>query len=142
MTMPADNPGNLPTVFLNDKKWPIPELAPRQLREIRSDILEFNRMIGEARKTALAEEGADPEDATGFTELCLSLSNADYERLLMRPVYYGLTRAHPGMNWEEFLDMPMTEMQAVAAWFVVRRQSGLFVFEDKENTGQGEAAAA
>lgn len=138
MTTPAANTGNFPTITWNKQQWPIPELAPRQLREVRSALQEFNKMIGDTRKSA----AGNGSDIGLFTELCVSLSNEDYERLLLKPVYFGLTRAHPTLTWEEFLDVNITDADAVAAWFVVRRQSGLFVFDEAEESGQGEATAA
>ena len=46
---------------------------------------------------------------------------------LVEIVYQGLTRAHPKLAREEFLDMAATDLELFLAFLVIRDQSGLFV---------------
>jgi hypothetical protein len=117
-----------PIVTLGGRGFPVPELAPRQLRQIRSALIEFNNLL---RKS--------PDGAA------ISLSDDQYDRLLLKPVYIGLTRGTPDLKPEEFDDLPISETELITAWFTVRRQSGLFVTVEKSGAGAsepGEAQAA
>jgi hypothetical protein len=117
-----------PIVKLGGREFPVPELAPRQLRQIRSALIEFNNLL---RKS--------PDGAA------ISLSDDQYDRLLLKPVYIGLTRGAPDLKPDEFDDLPISETELITAWFTVRRQSGLFVTVEKSGAGAsepGEAQAA
>ena len=117
-----------PIVKLGGREFPVPELAPRQLRQIRSALIEFNRLLRQS-----------PDGAA------ISLSDADYDRLLLKPVYIGLTRGTPDLKPDEFDDLPIAESELINAWFTVRRQSGLFVIAENSGAGasdSGEAEAA
>lgn len=133
MTSPAVHDPNTPTVKLDGKEWPIPELVPRQLRHMRSALLEMNAKLGQ-------EDGDKAVSAFGL------LSDEDYDRLVLKPIYWALTRAHPALTEEEFLDFKSTDGERVTAWYIVRTQSGLFVFAQPEGedgaTQAGEAQAA
>ena len=114
MTEPADFDETKDRyIVLAAKKWPIPDLVPRQLRHVRGPLREFNERL---------RSSVDKERVGEF----IQLSEADYENLLLKPIFYGLTRAHPGLKFEEFLDWPMGEVELMLAWFRVREASGLF----------------
>jgi hypothetical protein len=128
MTDPADYPPDTPTVTLAGQAWPIPELAIRQLRVVRRPLIDLTDAIA-----------ATESETTG--ERVMKLSTAQYEAMV-DIVYQGLTRAHPKLAREEFLDMPATDMEIFQAFLVVRSQSGLFVAAPQtEARPPGEAAA-
>lgn len=132
MTEPAEfDSSRTPAVTLAGRQWPIPELAVRQLREVRAPLLEFNERI---RK--LPRENA----LDAFT----TMAKDEFNRLVIEPVFWGLTRAHPKLTMDEFLDMPISDMELIAALGVVQKQSGLFIPAQKMegNAPQGEAKAA
>lgn len=115
-------------VVLAGQKWPIPDLAPRQNREVREPLREMNQRLRAAVGNRL--------------DLFIELNKADYERLLLRPVYEALTRAHAGLKYEEFLDWSTSEAELVLAWFKVREASGLFLQAAEGEKPAGEAPAA
>lgn len=136
MTSPASfDPKTTPSITLDGKEWPVPELVPRQLRHIRNALLEMNNRLG---KQGSGDEASKASDAF------LTLDDADYDRLLLKPLYWALTRAHPSLTEDEFQDLRATDSQLITGWYVVRAQSGLFVFSDGEGGAPqtGEAPAA
>jgi hypothetical protein len=130
MTEPAECPEGVPAVTLAGQKWPIPELAIRQLRLVRRPLIDLTDAIAETQ-----------DETTG--QRVMKLSNEQYAQMT-EVVYQGLTRAHPKLGRDEFLDMSCTDMEIFLAFLVVRRQSGLFVAKpsDAEERSQpGEAPA-
>lgn len=130
MTEPADCPEGVPTVTLAGKNWPIPELAIRQLRIVRRPLIDLTDAIAQTE-----------DETTG--QRVMKLSSEQYT-LMTDVVYQGLTRAHPELDRDVFLDMPCTDMEMFLAFLVVRRQSGLFVArppDAQEKTQLGEAPA-
>lgn len=115
-----------PTVTLGGRSFSIPQLAPRQMRHIRSQLMELN-----ARLSAYATEGR-PGALT-------NLSNDDYESLMLKVVWRALTRASD-ITYEDFTDLPFTEGELSDAWVTVRDQSGLFVIKIGQEGG-GSAPA-
>lgn len=124
-------------MVLAGQKWPIPDLGPRQLRHCRAALIEMNNRFLNAPESMKVGE-------------FIKLSDEDYGRLILDPIYLALTRAHPDMKREEFLDMAAKDMELMLAWFRVRDASGLFQMVAPDETGaaapagdtpQGEAAA-
>ena len=126
MTEPTEHPPPVPTVTLGGRAWPIPELAIRQLRVVRRPLIDLTDAIA-----------ATEAETTG--ERVMRLSTVQYEAMV-EVVYQGLTRAHPKLSREEFLDLPASDMEIFQAFLVVRSQSGLFVTAS-EARPPGEAAA-
>lgn len=122
----TDPTAHTPTVTLGGRQWPVPELAIRQLRLVRRPLIDLTDAIA-----------ASESETTG--ERVMKLSTADYEQMV-EIVYQGLTRAHPKLGREEFLDLPATDMEIFQAFLVVRSQSGLFVTAN-EARPPGEAKA-
>lgn len=148
MTTPTEpapfNPETTPFVTLAGKQWPIPMLVPRQLRNCRRQIIDLTDAI--APDVPLAQEG----DAAGLAAVAestgdkvMAMTNSQWERL-QEAVYWGLTRAHPTMTMEEFLDMPSTDGDMFKAFLVVRTQSGIYtpVKEGDAKPAAGEEPAA
>jgi hypothetical protein len=116
----------IPTVTLGGKEWKIPPLAVRQLREVRAPMIEMNRRLIEAAKS-------------GDKMVLANLDRDDFDRLVIMPVYWGLTKAAPELAEDEFLDMDADEGALIDAWFVVRRQSGLFIKRGDAEPGEATA---
>lgn len=120
-----------PVVTLAGKRWRIPELAVRQLRAVRRPIIDLTEAI------------AETSDAT-TGERIMRLSGAQFEAMC-EVVYQGLTRAHPALGRDEFLDMACTDAEIFLAFLVVRRQSGIYArttTDEAEASTPGEEDAA
>lgn len=129
MTEPAPyDPKVTPAVRIGGKLWPIPELAPRQLRMVRRSIIDLTNIIQPPRAEQLDGEDvaaiAASMVATG--DRVLKLENADYGKML-DVVYYGLTRAHPSLTPEEFETWAIADAEVFRAFLVVRTQSNIYV---------------
>lgn len=132
MTEPAKyDPATMPAVEWAGKKWPVPELAVRQLDLIWDDTL--------ALTEALTCEQQDE-----FGRKLYALTGEQMAKL-RGVVYVGLTRAHPELTREEFDDVPATPAEMVVAFFVVRAQSLIFGRPSKEAApkpaGEGDPRA-
>jgi len=128
MTKP--NHHDAPSVVLAGRKWPIPELGVRQLRAVRRPLIDLTDAIAETESETTRER-------------VLRLSSEQYEAMC-EVVYQGLTRAHPELARDEFLDMTCTDAEILLAFLVVRRQSGVFVAKPRdgsEASTPGEAQA-
>lgn len=113
MTEPAAYDANTPTISLGGRSWPVPELAIRQLRAVRRPLIDLSDAIAET-----------DEASTG--ERVMRLSTAQYEAMC-EIVYQGLTRAHPTLTRDEFLDLACSDAEIFLAFLVVRRQSGVYI---------------
>ncbi len=131
MARPANRSAGVKTVVLGGGKYDIPEMAVRQLREIRLPILEMSEKISSAH--GIINRGTEDapdlrwELKEGIQEPILTLSRDDYDRLILQVVWIGLTKKLPDMTYDEFLDIPATDGEIFAAWLAVRDQSGVFV---------------
>lgn len=128
MTEPAECPEGVPIVTLAGKKWPIPELAIRQLRIVRRLLIDLTDAIAQTE-----------DETTG--QRVMRLSSEHYAQMT-EVVYQGLTRAHPKLDRDTFLDMPCTDMEMFLAFLVVRRQSGLFVARPPDAEGKSQLGEA
>jgi hypothetical protein len=126
MTEPTEYPQSTPCVTLGGREWPVPELAIRQLRAVRRPLIDLTEAIA----------ATDSESAG---ERVLRLTTAQYESMC-EVVYQGLTRAHPTLSRDEFLDLAATDAEIFLAFLVVRRQSGVYVARDAEASTTGEAS--
>jgi hypothetical protein len=61
----------------------------------------------------------------GPAEGAAQLSEKDYDAIL-DVVHAALNRAYPGLTREEFLDLPASTPELIAALAVVTRQTGFF----------------
>lgn len=148
MTEPATNfdPKKAPHVRIAGKDWPIPTLAVRQIREVRASLVEMQSRMD---ATAQAASGTDTTGAVqaprkGGIDIIIELDRDDYDQLIVEVVYQALTRAHPALTRDEFLDMEVSDAEMTTAWLVARRQSNIFVFAESQvgANGQGEAVGA
>lgn len=113
MIEPASCDADIPRVKLAGREWPVPELAVRQLRIVRRPLIDLTDAIAATETETMGQR-------------VMRLTTAQYEELC-EIVYQGLTRAHPSLTREEFLDMQASDMELFMAFLVVRRQSGIFV---------------
>lgn len=132
MTEPAEHDADTPTIDLVGKKWPIPELAARQLRKVRRPLVLLTRAFNGAKN------GSDLIAAM----IELSLTDDQFDQLY-DVVYIGLTRAHPKLTPEEFDSWTISDGELISAFFVVRKQSHIFVVvpPTEGETDAGEAKA-
>lgn len=123
------------------KKWPVPELAPKQLKRCRANIIAITKYLnGEIDKVT-------PEETTG--DRLVRMSDAQYADLC-RIVQIGMSVLNPGVTAEWFDEQPIKDSEMYNAFLFVRHQSQLFrvltpeeVEAAKAQEGQpkGEAAA-
>lgn len=126
MTEPAYyNPETTPAVSLAGKLWPIPELAPRQLRLIRRDLIDITDLI-QPRSAAPGDDADQRAVAVSTGERVMKLPNDQFGKML-DIVFHGLTRAHPALTKEEFDDWALADADVFAAFLIVRKQSGIYV---------------
>lgn len=132
------NPEETPGVKLAGKVWPIPHLVPRQQRMIRRQIIDLTDAIA---PTVDPENPEGPAKVTAG-EKVLKLTNEQYG-WMQDVVFYGLTRAHPDLDRNEFLDMEVNDMDLYVAFLVVRRQSGIYTLTTApaKDAPAGEAPA-
>ncbi len=125
-----------PEITLAGRDWPIPDLLTwRELSRCRRALLELNGLITDA----VAAAGLLGDDSDGariarnlqaLSTVFRDLADADFDRLVMTPIYVALTARHPALTREEFDAWPTTEIERQYAILAVRRYSGLFVFAD------------
>jgi hypothetical protein len=143
----------VPAVTLAGRDWPIPELAWRDLKKCRQELLELTRRINAVTG---ADPGAADESAAArgvrhlalMSDLLEGLSNEDYDRLVMGPLFAGLVASHPTLTRAEVESWASTESERLFAWLLVRRQSGLFLssaapepqVEAPADPGEGDGA--
>lgn len=125
-----DEDADIQTFTLGGREWKVPPLAIRQLRKVRAPMIEMNQRFVQA-----AADGRETTDAY------VELPEADFERLILSPVYHGLTRGNPELSLDQFLDLPVIDGELIQAWFAIRKASGIFVTSEGEQTS-GEAMAA
>lgn len=101
----ATGPGAVPHVTLAGQQWPIPLLAPRQNRLVIPTVVKLSEKFG-------AGFNYNEFDEATVDDLC-------------KVVYTGLTRAHPALKWEDFMDWPISMTDLLAAFMVVSMQTGL-----------------
>jgi len=111
----------VPTVTLGGKAWPVPMLAARQNKIIDPLILSLLPIFAEwqtDKAGALAKIGAVQYDA------------------LLEIGFQAIRRAHPDVAREQFLDMPVTLPELIAAFTIIAQQTG--VFARTEDIAAGE----
>jgi len=142
MTEPTPfDPATTPTVTLGGKEWPVPELVWVQLKRCRRAILDLQALLNASVRAsdAMAAPDESPLEAAGrrmgsMAGVLNSLSDDDYERLVMSVLHVALTGANPQLSRAEFDCWPTTETERQMAWLVVRQQSLLFVTTGSEGS--------
>jgi hypothetical protein len=120
MDYPVNTDG-APTVALGGQVWPVPMLAARQNRVIDPLILSLLPVFSEWQTDKAA---------------ALSMLNAKHYDALQEIAFQAILRAHPKFTREQFLDLPVTLPELIAAFPVIAQQTGVF-----ERTDPGEAGA-
>jgi hypothetical protein len=130
----------LPKVSLAGREFPIPLLGPRQNRLVLSvGVSLFKRMaplrmlVAEAQRT-----GIKPDE--NALAAAFEMNEQDHIQL-ENVVYAGLTKAHPDMRKDDFLDAPIATSELMAAFFTIMQQSG-GVKPAKPGEEKGETTAA
>ncbi len=147
MTEPAENaPDGAAFITLGGKDWPVPVLAWRQLQKCRRELLELSSLINEAIAARPVPADADDDahlarNGEAMLGVFRGLSNEDYDRLIMGPIFVGLTALHPTLGRDEFDSWSSGEDDRQTAWLAVRRQSGMFMTRS-EAAPSGEAKGA
>lgn len=120
MDYPVDMDSS-PTVALGGQMWPVPVLAARQNRVIDPLILSLLPVFNEWQ--------------TDKAAALAMLGTVQYEALL-EIAFQAIRCARPGLAREQFLDLPVTLPELLAAFPVIARQTGVF-----ERASPGEAGA-
>lgn len=100
-----------PLIILGKKGWPVPPLTARQ-----------NRIIDPLILSLLPVFSRWQEDKAGALEV---LGQKGYEAL-QEIAYQAITRANPAITRDEFMELPITLPELVAAFPVIAEQTGVF----------------
>ena len=114
---------NAAVVTLAGREWFVPVLAMRQARVVVPALMRLMPVLQNLQ--------------SGATEGAAQLSEKDYDAIL-DVVHAALTRAYPRLTRDEFLDIPASTPELIAALAVVTRQTGFFKPAEAE-VSQGEA---
>lgn len=118
MEYPVDTDG-APCIKLGGRSWPVPVLAARQNRIIDPLIVSLLPVFQEWE--------------AGKAQTLSKFGPAQYEAL-QEIAFQALRRAHPELTRDQFLDLPVTLPELVAAFAVIAQQTGVF-----ERAEPGEA---
>lgn len=125
MIEPSQEYPDAPQILLGGRLWPIPLLAPRQLRIVVPGLMRFYKIMG----PVLAKLG-DIEN-TKEVPPELEAMNASTFDLLCEVVAVALSRAHKGFKLDDLLDMPgVTFGELLATANVIARQGGMTKAEE------------
>jgi hypothetical protein len=102
---------NAAVVTLAGREWFVPVLAMRQARIVVPALMRLMPVLQNLQN--------------GATMGVAQLSQADYDAIL-DVVHAALTRAYPRLTRDEFLDLPASTPELIAALAVVTRQTGFF----------------
>jgi hypothetical protein len=108
-----------PIVAFAGREWFMPALAMRQSRVVVPGLMRLNPVLQQITSGQIA-----------------GLSEEHFENIIAI-VHAALTRAYPTLTRDEFLDLPASTAELVAAIGVITRQSGFF--NPVEGVAPGEA---
>jgi hypothetical protein len=111
-----------PKVTLAGKEYPVPLLVPRQQRIVIPKLLSLMKSMAVGGRI----------DPTGLT-------TEQYDDLLDL-VYVALTRGTPDLKRDDFMDMPSTMLELIAAMNTIAEQTGMMK-RDTLGATSGEAQA-
>jgi hypothetical protein len=130
----APNPefldGQTPCITMAGQKWPIPKFKLRQLQRIVPMMTEV------AVDFSLAGQSLDPA-AMRDGRAVFKLSESQFEKV-MRIVHVALTRAHPQLTWDDFLEWEIDINELMNAIAVIAEAASL----KKKNEGAPEEGEA
>lgn len=129
------------TITINDVKWPVPKLAPRQNEIVVPLILKLVPKLLAARQERDNGDGT----RTAFMDLGVlaTVLTGEGMRELGEVVFRALERGHRDLTREEFDDMPMGTLEMVEAVVTIARQTGVIrQTAEVGGTTKGEGAAA
>jgi hypothetical protein len=121
MDIPVADTDGAPQVKLGDRLWAVPQLAARQNKIIDPLILSLLPIFVRWQRdkaSALADIGAPQYEA------------------LQEIAFQAIRRAQPDITREQFLDLPVSLPELVAAFPIIAQQTGVF-----ERGAPGEAMA-
>jgi len=108
---------NAAVVTLAGREWFVPVLAMRQARIVVPALMRLMPVLQNLQN--------------GTAEGVAQLAEVDYDAIL-DVVHAALTRAYPRLTRDEFLDLPASTPELIAALAVVTRQTGFFKPAEEE----------
>jgi hypothetical protein len=112
-----------PIIALAGCEWFVPVLAMRQARVVVPGLMRLMPVLQALQ--------------SGEAAAMAQLSEANFDAIV-DVVHAALTRAYPAFSREEFLDLPASTPQLIAALTVITRQTGFFGAGDGAGELQGE----
>jgi hypothetical protein len=100
-----------PVVLLGGKSWPVPVLAAKQNRLIDPLILSLIPVFAQWQT----------DKAGALTKL----GEKEYDALV-EIAFQAIRRAAPDVKRDEFMDLPVTLPELIAAFSVIAQQTGVF----------------
>lgn len=120
------------TIRLAEQDWPVPLLAPRQNRIVIPKLLAvFKKLLSQ-----LPPEYQLGDKISVNSLASIEITTEQYDDM-SEVVWLALTRAHPKLGKDEFLDMPITTAEMSAALMTILKQTGHL----KVGVDQGEPVA-
>lgn len=113
------------SVIIGGKLWPVPVLAARQNKIIDPLILGLLPIFAQwqdNREEALKKIGREQYDA------------------LLEISFVAISCIHRDLSREQFLDLPVTLPELIAAFSIIAQQTGVFQKSSGEDAVPGEAA--
>lgn len=114
-----------PLISLAGREWFVPMLAMRQARVVVPGLMRLMPVLQTLQ--------------SGEASAMAQLSQANFDAIV-EVVHAALTRAYPALSREEFLDLPASTPELIAALTVVTRQTGFFRPGDAMGEPIGETA--
>jgi hypothetical protein len=114
-----------PVVTLGGCEWFVPILAMRQARVVVPALMRLMPVLQAMQ--------------SGEASTLARLSEQNFDAMI-DVVHAALTRAYPTLSRDEFLDLPASTPELVAALAVVTRQTGFFRPADAAGEPAGETA--
>ena len=122
-------------ISLAGKLWPIPLLGPRQNRIVIPKLMElFKKIFSQLPDGYQIGQPITPEVVAGIT-----VSTAQYDDMI-EVVWLALTKAHPKLGKDEFLDWPIPTAELTGSLFIILKQTG-HIKVGKSDDPSGEARA-
>ena len=116
-----------PVVTLAGREWFVPVLAMRQARVVVPALMRLMPVLQEM-------QGGDPSAMAGLSE--------EHFENIIAIVHGALTCAYPTLTRDEFLDLPASTAELIAAIGVVTRQTGFFKPAEEAAPGETKGETA
>lgn len=124
--LPAVSIDGAPSILLAGQQWPVPQLAPRQLRRLVPLFMRLRpwfTALAEAARARLPDAADATVEALARVNVDIAISPEVYDGLV-EAAWLGVSRAHR-VTQDELLDWPIDTAELVVAFPILLQQAGL-----------------